>query len=123
MNCGLTLGRLCPACNHANPAGLDHCLNCATPLDTLSTVFMRTGSGRDQSAKMIRKELVRAKQEDHVYMREQRDILDDEERKRLQHLRGKQTETQRQQRILIFAAIIGASLLLCAVASYLLAFR
>ncbi len=84
---------------------------------------MRIGSGREQSAKMIRKELVRAKAEDHVYMREQRDILDEEERRRLQRLRGKQTEAQRQQRIITFVAIVGIGLLACVVAVYILVIR
>ena len=81
---------------------------------------MRTGSGRDHAAKVIHKERVRAKQEDHVYMREQRDVLDEEEQKRLRNLRGRQTEAQRQQRIIIFAAILEVGLLLCAIVGYYL---
>lgn len=122
MNCGLTLGKICAVCNHHNPPGTDHCLECATPLDTLSSVMMRSGPGRSQTAKTTKKELVRTKGADMQYMHDQRARLDAEEQARMEALRARQGEAIRQQKLLItITTVVGGLLLLALVLVFLLA--
>jgi len=119
MNCGLTLGKVCPICNTPNPPGVDHCLNCAAPLDTLSSVFMRTKQGIKETTDTMHDELVRTKTEDLVFMEQERIRLDEEEQERLHALRHRQTEAQRQQRVIMAFAIFGGAAVLILVAYFL----
>lgn len=120
MNCGLSLGKVCPSCNYSNPPGADHCLECATPLDTLTSVFMRTAHGQRKSTRTLRRELVRAKTEDHVYMSEQRAVLDAEEEERIRRLRNRQSEAIRQQRALMAVTLVIGGALVCGLLAFLL---
>jgi ribosomal protein L40E len=106
INCGLALGKICPACNYVNPPGADHCENCAVPLDTLSSVLMRTQSGRRYTAKLQKGQLVASKAEDMVFMEEQRARIEAEERERRMRLAAQRAEAERQQRIII-AIVLG----------------
>jgi len=110
---------MCPACNYANPPAVDHCLQCATPLDTLSSVFMRTGEGRHRSAALIKEELVKTKAQDMAYMQQQRAQLDAEEAARLAGLRSQRIEAQRQQQIMVIIAMLGLMALIGCVAAYI----
>jgi hypothetical protein len=101
MNCGLALGKVCPACNYVNPPGADHCENCAVPLDTLSSVLMRTKSGRQYTTKLQKGQLVASKAEDMVYMQEQRARIEAEERERRARLAAQKAEAERQQRVIV----------------------
>jgi ribosomal protein L40E len=112
MNCGLSLGKTCAICNTSNPPGADHCLKCATPLDTLSSVLMRGKQGNRRASRTMHQELVRTKSEDQVFMETERSKLDEEEAERLRRLRDRQTEAQRQQRMIMAFTIFGGLVLL-----------
>jgi hypothetical protein len=112
MNCGLSLGKICPACNTSNPPGTDYCLKCATPLDTLTSVLMRGKQGTRRATHTMKQDLVRTKNEDMEFMQVERSKLDAEETQRLRNLRNRQTEAQRQQRMIMAFSIVGGLLLL-----------
>jgi ribosomal protein L40E len=110
MNCGLALGKVCPACNYANPPGADHCLNCGSPLDVLETIMTRARSGGRQD-ELARQRLIASKQSDMVYMQQQRELLDEEERQRLDHLAEQQREARRQQKIIVTVTLIALAVM------------
>ena len=99
-------------CNHPNPPGADHCLNCANPLDTLSSIYMRTGQGIRHATTVRERHLVDTKHQDMQYMQKQRERLEEEERKRLVQLAAQRAEAQRQQKTLI--TIVLAAFATCA---------
>jgi ribosomal protein L40E len=119
MNCGLSLGKICSACNTSNPPGSDYCLKCATPLDTLSSVLMRGQQGTKRISRTMRQELVRTKGADQEFMENERQKLDEEEAERLRRLRNRQTEAQRQQRMIIAFTLFGGLVLLAALVVFL----
>jgi lipopolysaccharide export LptBFGC system permease protein LptF len=76
---------------------------------------MRTGEGRRHSAALIKKELVKTKGQDLVYMAEQRARLDAGETERLRSLRGQQRRARQQQRAILAITLVGLVLLAAAV--------
>jgi hypothetical protein len=119
MNCGLSLAKTCAVCNTSNPPGIDHCLKCAAPLDTLSSVLMRGKQGNKRASRQLHRELVRTKNEDHVFMESERLKLDEEEAERIRKLRSRQTEAQRQQRMIMAFTIFGGLVLLAVLLIFL----
>jgi hypothetical protein len=68
---------------------------------------MRTKQGIQETTNIMHDELVRTKSEDLVFMEQERERLDEEERERLRTLRHRQTEAQRQQRVIMAFAMFG----------------
>ncbi len=98
-------------------------MSCATPLDTLSSVFMRTSAGQRRSTALMREELVQTKGRDMMYMQRERERLEAEERERLRNLRHQQTQAQRQQRMLMAAAVAGGAITLCLIIATVMMIR
>ena len=110
MECGLALGRICPACEHVNLPGSEHCLNCGTPLDTIASVTSRVGAGKRRSDALRGERLVRQKGEDMAYMKRERERIDGQERERQQDFARQRLEARRQQRTLFI--VVGLVFLL-----------
>lgn len=104
-NCGLLLGKLCAVCNHLNPPGTEFCLDCASPLDTLSSVASRMGEGKRVSDALREKKLISSKGQDMLYMQRERERLDQMERERLAELAAQKARSSKQQNILVVGSI------------------
>jgi len=100
MECGLALGRICPACEHVNVPGTEHCVNCGTPLDTIASVTSRVGAGKRRSDALREQRLVRQKGEDMAYMQLERERINLKERARQLELANQRHESRRQNRTL-----------------------
>jgi ribosomal protein S27E len=110
MNCGANLLRVCAICGHHNPSGLDHCLECGQPLDTLSSVAMRTTSGVEEFRRRQIDDLVHTKGKDAVYLAQERTRLEAEEQDRVKVASDQRALILRRQRLIMgIAAFIALS--------------
>jgi tRNA A-37 threonylcarbamoyl transferase component Bud32 len=121
MNCGLTLGRMCPSCNYQNPPTTDICLQCGTRLDRLSSMMMRTPSGKAQATKQAQEVAVKSKGHDAAFMEQQRIRLEEEERQRLIDFGAQKHEAVRQQRLIMTITLFGGAAVVIILLAVLLA--
>lgn len=106
MKCGTQLGRQCPICTHFNPPGATACEECQTLLGAFTSITMRLPQSGETDRRVER--LVMSKNNDAIYMQNQRARLDAEEQARRAKLAEQRSRNRQQQKQIML--LVGAGM-------------